>query len=65
MSNSTAETFPHAPAPASVCGEEDAGAEAATTSRRPLRGSRGAAAARERAFGRRRGRGGGAGEVAG
>jgi hypothetical protein len=63
MSKSTAETFPHAPAAASACGEEDAGAEAATT----LRGSRVAAAvARDRgALGRRMGRGGGAWEVGG
>jgi hypothetical protein len=65
MSKSTAETFPHAPVTTSVCDEEDTGAEAATTSRRPLRGSRGAVAARERACGRRRARGGGAGEVVG
>ena len=67
MSNSTAETFPHAPVTASVCDGEDAGAEATTTSRRPLRGSCGAAAAaaRDRAFGRRRGRRGGAREVGG
>jgi hypothetical protein len=63
MSKSTAETFPHAPVTTLVCDVEDAGEEAATTSRRPLRESRGAAASRERAFRRRRERGGGAGEV--
>lgn len=69
MSNSTAETFPHAPGTASVSDEEGAGAEAeaATTGRRPRRGScwAAAAAARDRAFGRSRGRSGGAGEASG
>uniref|UniRef100_A0A0A9HM88 Uncharacterized protein n=1 Tax=Arundo donax TaxID=35708 RepID=A0A0A9HM88_ARUDO len=65
MSKSTVETFPQAvPSATSVPGEEGAGAEAAAaTSRRPRRGS--CMAAGRVLVGRRRGRGGGAGEAGG